>query len=127
MKAAAILLPVLAALVADVTPRSSNFHPKRLVEERSFAAPGLWLVAPGGKFIATATGGDSVGLIDVATGRDLGVLGDHDNGGRHDGNFGQSDHILATTANDGTVKVWDAATRKEIATFKDPFPHAGYT
>jgi WD40 repeat protein len=126
MKAAAILLPVLAALAADVTPKSSAFNPRRLGEERSFAVTGLWLIAPGGKFIATEAGADGVGIVDVKTGLDMGVIGDHDGGGRHDGNFGQSDRILATTSNGGLVKVWDAATRKEIATFKEP-PHPGYT
>lgn len=123
MKAAAILLAASTVLVADITPKAGTFNPKRLSLERSFSAPGLWLFAPGGKYIATATGINSFGLIDVATGKDLGVLGDHPLG-RHDGNFGQSDRILATTSNDGEVKVWDATTRKEIGSFK---PHAGYT
>lgn len=125
MKSAAILLAVLAAAAADVSPRASSFNPKRLVEERSFAAPNLWLVAPGGKYVATAIGGDSFGVIDVATGRDAGQIGDSGGGGRHDGNFGQSDRYLATTANDGPVRVWDAASRKEVASFK--LPHPGYT
>ena len=124
MKFVALVFAALVSLAPDVSPRSSSFHPKRLSEERSISAAGLWLIAPGGKFIATAAGGDSVGLIEVATGNDLGVLGEH-SGGRHDGNFGQSDRILATTANDGPVKVWDATTRKEIASFKSP--HPGYT
>jgi WD40 repeat protein len=123
MKFIASLAVLLAAFGPDVTPRLSPFYPRRLVEERTFDAPGLWLMAPGGKVIATAMGGDSFGLIDVATGRNF-ELGDHKPGGRHDGNFGQSERYLATTANDGPVKVWDAVTRKEIASFK---PHGGYT
>ncbi len=125
MKAAAILLSALAVTLGDVTPRSSSFNPRRLGEERSFAAGGLWLVGPGGRYIATATGTDSFGLIDVATGRDLGAVGEHTGTVRHDGNWGQSERILATCAMDGSVKVWDATTRKEIAEFKSP--HPGYT
>ena len=126
MKLAAILLSTLAFIVGDVTPRSGSFNPKRLAQVRSFPAPGLWLLAPGGKFIATMTGGDGVGLIDATTGRDLGVLGDHGGSVRHDGNWGQSDRILATTASNGSVKVWDAVTRKEIGSIKTP-PHDGFT
>jgi len=124
MKTAAILLSGLALAFGDVTPRSSSFNPKRLGEERSFSAPGLWLVSPGGRFIATSLDETTFGLIDAATGRDLGTVGKHESGGRHDGNWGQSDRILATTSGDGEVKVWDAVARKEIASFK---PHAGYT
>src|SRR5262245_49071419 len=123
MKTAAILLSGLALAFGDVTPRSSSFNPKRLGEERSFSAPGLWLVSPGGRFIATATDDTGFGLIEAATGRDFGTVGSHE-GGRHDGNWGQSDRILATTGEDGIVKAWDAGSRKEIASFK---PHAGYT
>lgn len=124
MKTAAILLSGLALAFGDVTPRSSAFNPKRLGEERSFSAPLLWLLSPGGKYVATAIDDTGFGLMETATGRDLGSVGSHDKGGRHDGNWGQSDRIFATTSGDGEVKVWDAATRKEIAAFK---PHAGYT
>lgn len=123
MKLGATVLAVLAVLLADVSPKSGTFNPKRLAKERDFAAPGFWLVSPGGRFITTATG-DSFGLIDATNGRDFGKLGDHV-GGRHDGNWGRSDRILATTSNDGAVKVWDATTQKEIASLR---PHApGYT
>ena len=124
MKSAAILLSALVAVFGDVTPRSNTFDPKRLVEERSFSAASLWLVSPGGKYIATATGADSFGLIDATTGRDLGEVGEHAGTVRHDGNFGQSDRFLAIAGNDGTVKVWDATTRKEIASLQ---PHEGFT
>jgi WD40 repeat protein len=123
MKSGAMVLAVLAVLLGDVSPKSGTFNPKRLAKERDFAAPGLWLMSPGGRFITTATGIDSFGLIDATTGRELGRLGDH-TGGRHDGNWGRSDRILATTSNDGAVKVWDAITRKEVASLR---PHAGYT
>lgn len=124
MKPAAILLSALAFLAADVTPRSSSFDPRRLREERSFAAPGLWLLGAGGKFIATGSGRDAFGLIDATTGRDFGIVGDHGGQGRHDGNWGQSDRILATTSDAGLVKVWDATTRKELLSIE---PHAVYT
>ena len=127
MKTAALLLAAAALAATDISPKSGTFNPKRLQQERSFAAPGLWLFAPGGKYVATATGIDGFGLIDVVTGKDLGSIGNHP-GGRHDGNFGQNDHILATTSNDGEVRVWDATTRKEIASFVgDKQPHPGYT
>ena len=124
MKTAALLFSALAALAGDVTPHSSSVHPKRLAEERSFPAPGLWLISPGGKFIATEGPGDSFGLIDGATGRDLGRMGDAMAGGRHDGNWGQSGRFIAITSNDGSVRVWDATTRKETASMR---PHEGVT
>ena len=124
MKSAAILLSALASVLGDVTPRSSAFDPRRLVEERSISAGSLWLVSPGGRYIATATGADSFGLIDTATGRDVGQVGEHAGTVRHDGNWGQSDRFLATAGNDGTVKVWDAQARKEIASLT---PHEGFT
>jgi len=115
----------LAALVlADVTPRTSTFDPRRLAEERSFAVPETWLVGAGGKYIATETGAGSIGLIDATTGRNLGVIDELGGPSRHDWNWGQSDRILAITAHDGNVKVWDATTRKEIASLK---PHEGMT
>ena len=124
MKTAAILLSSLTLAFGDVTPRSSSLNPKSLGVERSFSAPLLGNISPGGKYVATAIDETGFGLIDSATGRDLGILGSHDTGGRHDGNWGQSDRILATTSGDGIVKVWDAVARKEIGSFK---PHEGYT
>lgn len=123
-----MILAAIAVAIGDVTPRFGNFNPKRLVEERSFAAPGLWLLSAGGKYIASNKDGDSFNLIETSTGKDLGSFGGHGGAGRHDWNWGQSDRILATTAGDGAVKVWDATTRKEIASFTgDQQPHSGYT
>ncbi|HZL71705.1 MAG TPA: hypothetical protein VFC86_04545 [Planctomycetota bacterium] len=124
MKTGAMVLAVVAFALGDVTPKSNAFNPRGLREERTFAAPGLWLLSPGGKYVATSTGGDSFGLIESATGRDLGAFGDHGGAGRHDGNWGASDRFLATTGSDGTVKVWDATTRKEVGSMK---PHSGFT
>lgn len=118
------LLILAALLLPDVTPRSSNFDPRRLVEERSIVVPETWLMGAGGKFIVTETGAGAVGLIDAANGRDLGQIGDHGGAGRHDWNWGQSDRVIASTASDGTVRAWDATTRKEIASLR---PHAGMT
>ena len=123
MKAPAILLSAFL-VAADATPRSVTFAPNRLALERSFPAPGLWLMAPGGRYIATETGGDSFGLLDAAAGRDLGVWGGHEGAARHDGNWGLSGRFLATCGMDGSVRVWDAATKKQVAIFS---PHAGYT
>jgi hypothetical protein len=118
------LLILAALLLPDVTPRSSTFDPRRLVEERSFAVPESWLMGAGGRFIVTETEAGELGLIDAATGRNLGPIGDASAAGRHDWNWGQSDRVIATTSNDGTVRAFDATTRKEIASLR---PHAGMT
>jgi WD40 repeat protein len=124
MKAGAIVLAAIAVALGDVTPRASWFNPKRLREERSFAAPRAWLMSAGGRFIATTTGDDSFGIIDVASGRDLGAFGAHKNAAMHDGNWGGSDRYLATCdESDAAVKVWDATTRKEVLSIS---PHPGY-
>ena len=123
MKIAAILLSGLALASADATPRGGTFNPRILAEERSFPAPDAWLFSAGGRFIATEIGDTDFGLIDTATGKkDAEPLGKHRRA-RHDGNFGQSDHILATTGNDGDVKVFNAISRKELFTIR---PHPGY-
>ncbi|HTF56029.1 MAG TPA: hypothetical protein VK661_02070 [Planctomycetota bacterium] len=124
MKSAAILFAAGWFLFGDVTPRSNSLDPRHLVELRSYPAPGLWLVGSGGRFIATDTGGDDIGLLDAATGRDLGPLTGSGGSGRHDGNWGADGRTFASASNDGTVKVWDAATRKELASLT---PHTGYT
>jgi WD40 repeat protein len=127
MKVGAMILAAAAVAFGDVTPRASTFNPRRIAEERSFDAPNLWLVSAGGRYIATQTGADAFGLIDTSTGKDVGAFGDHGGMGRHDGNWGQSDRLLATAGSDGTVKVWDATTRKEVVSIAGRDAHAGYT
>ncbi|HEY3226790.1 MAG TPA: hypothetical protein VGK61_07345 [Planctomycetota bacterium] len=124
MKFTAILFAAAGVLFGDVTPRSNSLDPRRLVELRSYPAPGVWLVGSGGRFIATDTGGEEIGLLDAATGRDAGPLAGHGGSGRHDGNWSADGRTFASASNDGSVKVWDAVTRKEIASFT---PHTGYT
>lgn len=124
MKTAAILFAAAGVLLGDVTPRSNALDPRHLVELRSYPTPGLWLVGSGGRFIATDSGAEEIGLLDAATGRDAGSLGGSGGSGRHDGNWGADGRTFASASNDGTVKVWDAATRKELASLT---PHTGYT
>jgi WD40 repeat protein len=121
MKFAAILLSGLAIAALDATPRGGTFNPKGLAEERTFPAPNAWLFSAGGRFIATEIDESAFGLIDTATGRDFGQLGKHPRA-RHDGNFGQSDRVLATTGNNGDVKVFDALSRKELLSLAQPHP-----
>jgi len=124
MKSAAILFAVVCVLFGDVTPRSNSLDPRRLVELRSYPAPGLWLVGSGGRFIAVDSGGDDIGLLDAATGREAGQLGGPGGSGRHDGNWGADGRTFASASNDGSVKVWDAVTKKELVSLT---PHTGYT
>jgi WD40 repeat protein len=125
MRLIAILFAAAASLsLPDATPKEGHFEPRGLAELRSFAAPGVWLVGPGGRFIATNAGNDEIGLIDVATGHELGLLGGHAPTGKHDGNWSANGRILASAGDDTSVKVWDAVTRREINSFT---PHAGYT
>jgi len=124
MRPIAILFAAASLALADATPKSGQFEPKGLVELRSFVVSNVWLLGPGGRYIATSTGNDEIGLFDVATGRDLGLLGGHAPTGKHDGNWSLNGRILASAGDDTSVKVWDAVGRKEIASFT---PHAVFT
>lgn len=72
-----------------------------------------------GKWVA-ASGGDAVKILDAATGKETATLAVTKGKIARAVAFGADDKVLATGCSDGTVVLWDVATKKPLDTFKMP-------
>jgi WD40 repeat protein len=74
---------------------------------------------PDGKQLA-ASAGDTVSIIDVATGKVTATFACAKGKIARGVAFGADGKVLATSCSDGTVTLWDVATRKALDTIKQP-------
>ncbi len=124
MRIAALLLLASAFAGADVLPTGSRLDARRLAELASHPAPGSWLPAPGGRWIALQKGDEAVTVLDAQTGKEIGDIPGPGDEGIHDGGWSSSGRFLAVAFYDRTVKVYEIPSLKEVASFE---PHPGYT
>lgn len=109
---------------ADAIPTGDRIDPRRLAELQQVPAPGLWLPAPGGRYVTCHSEDEEVHVLEVATGRDLGGLKGHGEGGVHDGGWSGDGRYFATAGYDELVKVWEVPSLKEKVSVR---AHAGYS
>ena len=111
----------LALLVlGDFSARKPFADPSRFELLRSASARASSL-SPAGNVYALYLG-NSVTLFDVRTGKETYRLAGH-NGNIHDSGWSRDGRVYATSGYDGTVRVWEVATGRSMATLA---AHAGY-
>jgi WD40 repeat protein len=111
----------LALLVlCDTSSRRPMADPSRFELLRSFSARASSLSPAGNVFALYA--GNSVTLFDVRTDRETFRLAGH-NGNIHDSGWSRDGRVYATSGYDGTVRAWEVATGRTLASIA---AHAGY-
>lgn len=119
--AALLIVPLMAGLVAaDTSARRGGVDYRRFTELSAFDAPGSWYLVPGARFVCVRSS-DEIRLLDGATGKEMGRLTGLE--GIHDAGFSANGRVMATAADNPTVRVWDLDTMTEIRNLQ---PHDGY-
>jgi len=119
-----LLFAVCLPAVADTSGRTITVDPRKFTELYTYRPPRVtWQITGGGKYLLSKGPGNSIGVVDVATGKDLGLLKGH-TGNLHDAGYSRDGRFLATAGYDGTSKVWDLQAMKEVASVN---AHAGYS
>lgn len=124
MRTAALLLCAAGLAAADAIPTGDRIDPRRLGPLQQVEAAGLWLPAPGGRHVTCHSEDEEVHVVECSTGRDLGGLTGHGEGGVHDGGWSGDGRFFATAGYDELVKVWEIPSLKEKASVR---AHAGYS
>lgn len=105
----------------DVSPREELVDPRRFTLLRSFASSHASILSPSGQYLLSYTGNTPT-LVDLRTGRELGRLEGH-TGPIHDGHFSEDGRVVCTAGMDGTVRLWETATLRELHSLS---AHDGY-
>lgn len=119
MRPAALLLGLL---LADSSGRAGPPDLARFDLLRSFGPVHASALSPAGDRVAVYSGA-SVKLVDVREGKEVHVLRGH-TAQIHDSGWSADGQVFATCGYDGTVRIWHAATGREIACLERP--HPGY-
>jgi WD40 repeat protein len=114
-------LAALALLALDSSWRGQEVDLTKIELVRSFGPWRPSTLSPSGGVFAVYTG-NSVRLVDVRREREFQTLTGH-LANIHDSGWSRDGRVFATTGYDGTVRVWETATGKALATLP---AHAGY-
>jgi WD40 repeat protein len=120
MRPAAVFLGLL---LADSSGRPGAADLSRFDFLRSFGPVRASSLSPAGDRVAVYSG-NAVKLVDVREGKEVFILSGH-TAQIHDSGWSRDGRILATSGYDGTVRIWQVATGRELARLQSP--HAGYT
>lgn len=119
MRAAALLL-LASVASADTSGRGGGADPRQFKLLRSLPLGRASLLSHAGGHMAQYSG-NSVNLVDLGKGGTVTLNGHTQN--IHDGGWSRDGRVFATSAYDGTVRVWDVAKGREILNVS---PHTGY-
>ena len=118
-----LLLSLAAAASADTSGMPSKADARKFKEIARYTPPHFtWMVLGGGKTIITQKPDGSVGVVDVATGKETGSLKPGTD--LHDAGYSRDGRFVALAGMDGQVRVYDVTTLKEVATIG---AHAGFS
>jgi WD40 repeat protein len=116
-------VPALLALLlgADSSWRPDLFDPGRVEPLRAFGPWRASTVSPAGNAFVVYLG-NLISVVDVARESELHSLAGH-GANIHDTGWSRDGRLLASSSYDGTVRVWEVATGRPLASIA---AHSGY-